>query len=45
MADNPGTRHIPPREAPPRQPWHVTGGETHDPPNALSKRERVNLND
>jgi hypothetical protein len=43
MADNPGTRYIPPREMPPRKPWHLKGGETNDP-NAASKRERVHLN-
>jgi len=44
MTDNPGTRHIPAREMPPRKPWHLSSGETHDP-NTASKRERVHLNE
>jgi hypothetical protein len=44
MIDNPGIRQIPPRDMPPRRPWHLSGGEIHDP-EAASKRERVNLND
>ena len=43
MVDNPGTRYIPPREMPPRKPWHLNSGEIHDP-NKASKRERVHLN-
>jgi len=40
LADNPGTRQIPPRDMPPRKPWHVNGGDPLDP-EAVSKRERV----
>jgi hypothetical protein len=43
MIDNPGTRYIPPREMPPRKPWHLKSSEAHDP-NITSKRERVHLN-
>ncbi|CAF4566188.1 unnamed protein product [Rotaria sp. Silwood1] len=39
MVDNPGTRHIPPREIGPREPWHLSNSD-HDP-EKLSKRERA----
>ncbi len=44
MVDNPGTRQVPPRDMPPRKPWHLSGGDRQDPETA-SKRERVHLND
>lgn len=40
MADNPGARHVPPRDMLQRKPWHLSGGDPLDI-EAISKRERV----
>ncbi|CAF2551744.1 unnamed protein product [Rotaria sp. Silwood2] len=39
MVDNPGTRHIPPREMDAREPWHLSNSD-HDPEKS-SRRERA----
>lgn len=40
MADNPGARHVPPRDMLQRKPWHLSGGDPLDI-EAISKRERA----
>lgn len=40
VADNPGARHITPRDMPTREPWHVSAAEPNEPEKP-SKRDRV----
>lgn len=41
VVDNPGTRHIPPREIPSREPWHLSNTDLREFEKAATKRERV----
>ncbi|CAF2014174.1 unnamed protein product [Rotaria magnacalcarata] len=41
MVDNPGTRQIPPREMPTREPWHLSNSDIRELEKASSRRERA----